>query len=191
MLIPLGILAASGAGVAGSYELIETITVGAGGAASVTFSNLNTYSSTYQHLQIRAVARTTRSTNNDAYKITLNGTVPQVWHVMGNYYGLSGVLSEGSTSEANVILPGGLPAANSTANVFGAAIMDFLDAFSTIKNKTIRVFGGKSESANPAIAISSTFLNSTSALSSIKLENRNEPSNFVIGSRFSLYGIKG
>jgi hypothetical protein len=53
---PLGILSAAGAGggVAGDYELISSEILGTT-AASVTFSSLGDYSSTYKHLQIRAV----------------------------------------------------------------------------------------------------------------------------------------
>jgi hypothetical protein len=75
MLIPFGILSAAGAGggVAGDYELISSEILGTT-AASVTFSSLGDYSSTYKHLQIRAVVRHSAADNENYTTITFNGS---------------------------------------------------------------------------------------------------------------------
>jgi len=49
-----------------SYESIQTVTVGAGGTATVTFSSIP---ATYTHLQIRGIARASADTQLD---VTLN-----------------------------------------------------------------------------------------------------------------------
>ena len=52
----LGIIAASfQEAVPNSYESIETVTVGSGGSATVSFTSIP---ATYTHLQIRGIART-------------------------------------------------------------------------------------------------------------------------------------
>jgi hypothetical protein len=75
--------------------------------------------------------------------------------------------------------------ATATANAFGACVIDILDPFETTKNKTIRGLTG----ANTVVSLSSTFWNFTTAVSSIEL-SAFSATNFLVGSRFSLYGIK-
>ena len=70
-------------------------------------------------------------------------------------------------------------------NAFSASVTDFLDSYSTTKNKTIRTFGGYSGE----LSLNSGLWQSTSSITSITI--RTTTDNFAIGSRFSLYGIKG
>ena len=139
MLIPFGILSAAGAGVvAGDYELISTTVLG-GTAASVTFSNLGDYSTTYKHLQIRAVARSNRAgIDRDLLYARLNGDT-------GNNYGAHYLVGAGNAVLSGRSIPTSvfellayLPAATSTSGEFGAYVLDLLDAYSTTKNKTMR-----------------------------------------------------
>ena len=68
-----------------SYESIATTTVGAGGATDVTFSSIP---STYQHLQIRALAGNNNgSTGVGSFYVQLNADTGNnySWHrVFGN-----------------------------------------------------------------------------------------------------------
>jgi hypothetical protein len=187
MLIPFGILSAAGAAAAptGAYELIQTFTVGTA-AADITFSSLGTYSSTYKHLQLRIVARSTRAAADDAIVIQLNGDTGAnyAWHqVLGNGSSVS------STNATSVAVPrlGVVPANSATANDFGALVVDLLDPYSTTKNKTIRSFVGF---ASTWIALHSVLHMSTSAISSIRLLS-GFSGNIAVGSRLSLYGIRG
>jgi hypothetical protein len=52
------------------FESIATTTVGAGGATTITFSSIP---ATYQHLQIRVLARTNRSAGVDIMSMRMNG----------------------------------------------------------------------------------------------------------------------
>ena len=186
MLIPFGILSAGGAtGFTSDYELIQTFTVGTA-AADITFSSLGTYSSTYKHLQLRLVLRSTRAAADDAIVIQLNGDTGAnyAWHqILGNGSSVS------STGLSGVAVPrlGVVPANSATANVFGGMVVDLVDPYSTTKNKTIRSLAGFTSTW---IALHSVLHVSTSAISSIRLLS-GFSGNIAVGSRLSLYGIKG
>jgi hypothetical protein len=185
-LSALGIFSAAGAGgVGATYELIQTQILGSN-QASVTFSSLGTYASTYKHLQIRMTARTDRASTSDNLTLAFNGvggTSYSTHELIGNG---SSVSSSNFTSRENIVLP---PAssASSTGSSFGAMVIDILDAFSSTKNTTVRAFGGMT-SANFIVLSSGLFIN-TDAVSSLTIDQINGP-NFVTGSRFSLYGIR-
>ena len=183
-LSALGILSAAGAGgvaAVSNYELIETQILGSA-QASVTFSSLGTYSSTYKHLQIRGTAKTNQGAIFDLIKVQLNGDT-------GNNYARHSLLGNGtsvssgavsSTSFVNFAAQG-----NTTANVFGGFVFDILDAYSTTKNKTTRALAGVTE-----IRLSSGLWANTASITSVTLSPE-FGSLFIAGSRFSLYGIKG
>ncbi len=175
MLIPLGFLAASGVS-AGSFDLLETQTL-TGSQSSVTFSSLSTYATTYQHLQIRAVARTSNASAGGVVFLDFNGSSSGT---IGHYLLGDGSSASGDDSESRA---GFVTGANATTSAFGAIVLDLLDPFETTKNKTFRALSG------PGIGIylaSGMWVN-TSAVTSLTLRSS---ANFVQYSRFSLYGIK-
>jgi hypothetical protein len=179
-LFPLGILSAAGAEVAGpAYELIES-TILTGTQASITFSNLGTYSSTYKHLQIRATHKS--SSSDDFFLLRFNGDTGSnyAWHQLG---GEGSVVFSGGATSQTAITAGQNP--STTASRFAATVIDLLDVYSTTKNKTIRLLTGNAD-VNKVILRSGVFL-STASTTSLTLS----VTNFTAGSRFSLYGIKG
>ena len=187
MLIPFGILSAAGAGgaaPAGAYELIQTTVLGTD-TASVTFSSLGDYSSTYKHLQVRTLARVSAATT-ETLLIRLNADTGSNY----SWHGLSGngsaVSSFALTSNSYMGI-GIHPGSNSSANIFGLTVIDFLDTYSTTKNKTARSLGGMN-GATTTVRLHSGLWQNTSSLTSIQVFS--EVSNFVAGSRFSLYGIR-
>ena len=188
---PLGILSAAGAGgvaAAGSYELISTEIL-TGNQASVTFSSLGTYSSTYKNLQIRYVARTNRASVFDSGRLKFNGDTGANFTDHGLFGTGSSVGSYAQLNATTGINFGNAPGANAAANVFGAGVMDILDAYSTTKFKVTRLLDGVS-SSSPAITLNSGLWRSTASVTDIQLFP-NVGTNWVTGSRFSLYGIKG
>jgi hypothetical protein len=188
MLIPLGILASSGAGVpTGDYELISSTILGSN-TPSVTFSSLGTYSSTYKHLQVRIVARTVRTEVNDSILTRFNGDTGSnyAWHRL---FGTGSSVSSGAGSTQTSILTGETSGNTNTSSAFFATVIDILDPYSTTKNKTIRWLNGGASSFNH-IQLGSGLWNSTASVTSFALEPVNS-ANFLTGSRFSLYGIKG
>jgi hypothetical protein len=194
MLIPFGILSAAGAGVgvAGDYELIET-SILTSSASSVTFSNLGTYSSTYKHLQVRAAVRGTSAAVLIGLRARL-GTASI--DTSANYsrhqlFGSNGSVSTAAAPNATEMFAGAVTAANATENSFGAVVIDLLDVFSSTKNKTIRTLGGHASGTgtNAIIVLESGNWRNLNPVQLVELL----PSggNFGIGSRFSLYGVKG
>jgi hypothetical protein len=190
MLIPFGILSAAGAGVgvAGDYELIET-SILTSSASSVTFSNLGTYSSTYKHLQLRAVARHNAGAGGGSSLMIFNGDTA------ANYsrHNLTGdgstVFSQAQVSSSWIEIPA-IGSAGNAANIFGGHVIDILDPYSTTKNKTIRALAGKmsSDGGNNISLISGNWRSTASVTSMTFTPNAGS---LIAGSRFSLYGIKG
>lgn len=180
MLIPLGILAASGVS-AGSFDLLESQVL-TGTASSVTFSSLSTYASTYQHLQLRIVTRMGGTGGAKSNLLRFNGISTSSYKsqfLLGN----GSAVSSFSGSGTNIFL--GIGGNLATSNRFGAAVIDILDPFETTKIKVTRSLGGEAASE---LTLISGLWNSTAAVSSITLIP--ETADYQIGSRFSLYGIK-
>jgi len=190
MLIPLGIWAASGASVStGAYELIST-TILAATASTVTFNSLPTG---YKHLQIRTTSKSDYNSAGyqGARQILFNGDYTSNWSSHRIWGTGSSVLSE-SFGLSGATGGYGFGIANSGTNIFDASVIDILDYTNTNKNKTLRSLSGftNTASADYRISLTSAAWRSTSAVSSITM-TMNDGSNYQIGSRFSLYGIKG
>ncbi len=184
----LGFFATAGAGAAGSFDLLETQVLGTA-VASVTFSSLSTYSN-YQHLQIRYVARSSQANEYAGISMTFNSDTASnySWHGLkgdGGSVSSSGVANSSAVETYQWEMPG----ASNAANIFGAGVYDILDLFETTKNKTVRWFGGRGavNTADKQIVLGSGAWRNTTAISSIRLATS---ATFVVGSRFSLYGIK-
>jgi hypothetical protein len=180
-LIPLGILSSAGGGF-GTYELIQTQILGST-TASITFSGLATYASTYEHLQIRYTARQT-NTGSVGMSMRLNGDTASnySYHYLGGTG--SSVLAAAGVTQTSMIV-GSAFGTSAAANAFGAGVIDLTDAFSTSKNKTTRTLEGRS---SEWIALISGNWRNTASITSIQLFP--DVYSFVTGSRFSLYGIR-
>jgi hypothetical protein len=167
---------------AGAYESIATVTVGSGGSSQITFTSIP---STYQHLQIRAFARSAGSNNGENTKIYVNNSSASTnyaWHVLrGNGSGVTAAGGGGNYIVANV------GTANATS-VFSGMIIDFLDYADTNKNKTIRNLYGFDSNGEGIVGIDSVLVPTTSAISQIDIFM---DFNFTQYSSFALYGIKG
>jgi len=191
-LILLGILNSqvAAAGGAAAYDLLETQTLGTA-AASVTFTGLDAYSD-YQHLQVRMLTRSTATGTNQNGRIFFNGDET---FSGGNYYThyLEGSGSSVSSSGGNYSGPFQLPGDNILPlQMFSATVVDILDFSSSNKNTTMRSLNGWPGSSGGGavnrIYLRSTLWNNTNAVTSMKIA---DATGFRIGSRFSLYGIKG
>jgi hypothetical protein len=164
------------AGAVPSAEyLIETVIVGAGGAASVTFSNLAQYVGVYKHLKVVGSARTNRANTADVIYLDFNGAAGTIGHYMlGDG---SSVSSDDSDSRAAFITGG-----NAATGAFGALSLELHDAFNASKNKTIRSLSGP----GLGIYMQGSLWASTSTLTSLTFR---PIGSFVQYSRLSLYGV--
>ena len=164
---------------------IASQTVGAGGAASVTFSNIGQQ---FTHLQLRAMA-IGASGNAGPYNtyLTFNGDT-------GNNYAThrlvgdgSSALSYGASSRANGFVFY-TPTNAQTTNSFGVGVIDILDYSSTTKNKTVRSLGGYDLNGSGYVNFFSALWLSTNAITSLTLVSETG-GNWIQNSRFDLYGF--
>jgi hypothetical protein len=187
-LSALGIFSAAGAGgvvASGAYELITTQILGSA-SSTITFSSLGTYSSTYKHLQLRIASRSGRSAENDPIFLRFNSDTGSnySYHEMGPSAGF--VYSAAGTSQTSVARAGSSAGSTAAANAFGASVIDILDPYA-VKNKTTRTLMGVG--GNTVLLTSGAWYN-TASITTITLTTFSA-TDFVTGSRFSLYGIKG
>jgi hypothetical protein len=171
----------------GAMFPLQVVTVGAS-ASSVSFTNIP---NTYKHLQIRAIARTTRAGNTgiDYIGMRFNSDSSAVYAYHFLYGSGSTVTAQAGTS-SNIAL-GGNALRDGTANfIYGANIFDILDYANTNKFKTIRTLGGVGvNGATSQITFSSGLWRSTSAITSITLTPESDA--WKQYSQFALYGILG
>jgi len=165
MLIIPGIIASSYPRVSNSYESIATVTVGAGGSSSISFTSIP---STYKHLQIRYLIRSARATVGDDLAIQVNSDTGNnyAWHLL---YGDGGTAGAGAASSTNKGVLPTAPAASGTANAFGVGVIDLLDYANTSKYKTIRALGGDDRNGAGTFEMTSGLWQSTTAISGITL----------------------
>ena len=168
-------------GAAGAFESIASAS-GTGSSAVITFSSLG---SGYKDLQLRGLFLA--SSAGGSVELTFNGTT-------GTSYARHYIRGDGASVSA-----AGVASTNIAANMFPngmyntsvpcVAIIDILDAFSTTKNKIVRILEGQDNNGSGMMVIESGLFMSTSALSSITLTS--SLGNFTTSTQVALYGIKG
>jgi hypothetical protein len=184
--MPFGIgFWANGARAAtGAFDLLET-TVLTGSQAAVEFTNLTTkYASTYQHLQIRGVARTSQAATRSDMAFRLNGDTNNNY-AGHSIYGFSGSVFPGFETSVNRLNLGWLAGANASSSIFAPFVIDLLDPFET-KNKTMRSLNGIPHDSLLGL-LSGVWLNTTSVTS---ISIASQSGNLVQGTRISLYGLR-
>ena len=166
--------------ISNTFELIETITTQ---SSSVQFANLSSYSSTYEHLQIRISARS--ASNGTRVLLRFNGDASASYSQHALYAGFGGVGTYAQTSRTQMDDIVFLPA---SSQPFAVSIADILDPFNPNKNTTVRTFLGQYVTI-PDVALISGLWNNTAAITSITLFTAGSQ-NFSSGTRFSLYGLR-
>lgn len=180
----LGTFAQQGLAV-GDFESIATTTVGAGGTATVTFSSIP---STYTHLQIRGLQRTSNTSGgNWTVNLRFNGDTGSNY----TYHGLRGdgssaIAYAGANQTISLSIISGDDA--NTSLGWGVGYTDILDYANTNKYKTVRTLTGFEENGSGMVELTSGLWLSTSAITSISLGAGS--GNFLQYSHFALYGIK-
>lgn len=183
----LGILASSyPQAPATSFDSIATVTVGAGGSSSISFSSIP---STYKHLQIRVFGKTDRALNRDGLAIRYN-SISTNSYVNHYLYGDGASAASGYDYAGSYANAYRISGNSSATNIFGGIIIDLLDYANTNKYKTGRYLGGVDFNGSGEIYFGSHLFMDTTAISSITITPA-VGSNFLQYSSFALYGVKG
>jgi hypothetical protein len=167
------------------FELIGTVIL-TSTQATVTFNGIP---QDYKHLQLRYVSRNDNAggVGNQTLRFNNDSAANYSWHEL---YG--GGTSVGSGSSASATSIGATWDSGNAlpSNVFVAGITDILDYTSTSKYKTVRGFSGlASSSGGQGAKLGSGSWRNTAAITSISVAPFG--GNYVSGSRFSLYGVRG
>jgi hypothetical protein len=168
-----------------SYESIATVSVGAGGQSTITFSSIP---STYKHLQLRIFARTSRTPSvTDSLDITINSDTGAnyAWHTVAG--GGTSAVAASAVSQSRAYIS---TAGSGTGGNYGAMIVDILDYANTNKYKTLRTLSGTDANGSGAVYFESDLWMSTSAINRLDLVSQSA-STILQYSSFALYGIKG
>ena len=180
--IQLGLIGSVYSASTGAYDSIATVTVGSGGASTVTFSSIP---ATYTHLQIRTMAQGGASAAAINVNFNADTTSTAYWHLL---YG-NGAMAAAYTVSTAYIQATALSSTANT-NIFNAGVIDILDYANTNKNKTLRGLSGYDANGSGTVALYSGQWINTAAITSIVL-TANNGTNFSQYSHFALYGIKG
>ena len=178
LLNPYAFLAADG-----DFESIATVTVGTNAPGVVTLDNIP---SSYQHLQLRALASNTQNSRPDIH-IRFNGDTATnyVYHEMRGDG--SAATAVGVTARTSVQLGNWSPL-SSEAPIFSPIIFDILD-YRSAKKKVVRNFYGSEAPSYPYVRLQSGLWTGTAAINSISLTLQ---TGFYYRqhSTFALYGVK-
>ena len=187
----LGIVASSNyqrvAPDTGAMFPIGMVQVGSAGSSTITFSSIP---STYTHLQLRVLARTTDTVENDDFaKIRFNSDSGNNY-VQHSLYGTGAGAGAGVDRPNNAVFAQRLSTNKNAANIFGTFVLDILDYRNTNKYTTTRNIGGYDRNGGGQIFFESNLWQDTSAITSITITT-STGLNFTQYSSFALYGIKG
>ena len=168
-----------------SFESISTTIL----ASNTSIVNITSIPSTYKHLQLRVMLRSTTAATTGGIGLRINGDGPSAnnysQHSMtGNATTASG---SGSAIRDNMVI-GTFAAASATGGLLGVAVIDILDYANTDKYKTIRSIAGV---AGYSAGMYSGLYKSTTAISAISFRDNSDATNILAGSTIALYGIKG
>jgi hypothetical protein len=170
-----------------SFESIETITVASGTSNEISFTSIP---STYNHLQIRLIARTNRSSNTEANLLIRFNNDTGSNYAYHDLFGDGASVTVSAATSQTKIIANRLTGASATANIFGSIIIDILDYKNTNKYKTVRAFGGVDRNGAGGISFSSGLWMNTNAITEIDFTTIEGSFDFTQYSHFALYGIK-
>jgi hypothetical protein len=170
----------------GDYESINTVTVGSGGQATITFSSIP---ATYKHLQVRYMSRSANASTTDVLSWRFNSDTASNYsrHFL---FGDGASATSGAAVSDTRMTTDGTTGATATSNIFGVGVVDILDYADTNKYKTLRALSADDRNGAGLMVVNSGNWRSFSAVSTITIVT-NSTANFAQHSQFALYGIRG
>jgi hypothetical protein len=171
--------------VAGDYDSIATVIVGAGSPSVVSITSIP---QTYTHLQARIIVQGTTAFNVPFLGLGINGDTSNVYGTHRLVGDGTTVTAVGNASQSQMIFPRFPDTATPNyTNMFGAMIIDYLDYTGGNKNPTVRGYGGYDANGSGQISLNSGVRLNTAAITSVQFNS----AGLAAGSSFALYGIKG
>ena len=167
--------------MANTYVKIASVTVGAGGAASMDF---NSIPGTYEDLVLKVSSRSTNSSDNDYPKIEFNGSAANqtLRYLQGN--------GSAASSSTDTLIYGVSAADTTTASTFGN-LEFYVPNYAGSTNKSVSVDSVNEKNATAIVMLLAAGLwSQTAAITSITLKPYNAGANFMQHSTAVLYGIK-
>lgn len=163
-----------------AYTLINTVTVGAGGSANITFSSIP---GTFTDLMFVLSSRIVATSDSPSFTFTFNGssTTFTTRYLLGNG-------SSASSSTLTSAWGGIIDGSAQTANTFANSSV-YIPNYASSQNKTFSVDGVSEQNVTAAFqSIAAGLWATTSAITSIALSSAG--GNFDQYSTATLYGIK-
>jgi hypothetical protein len=173
--------------MANTYTLIQSVTVGSGGAASIDFTSIP---QTYTDLVFRLSVRSTGSANTWSYcMVYLNGSTTS--NTMRYLHGIGSTTSSGVESNKPYLI---LSNANTTASVFTSGEL-YIPNYSGSTNKSYSFDGVTENNATASYQqLAACLFSNTAAITRITFYagdgDLNLNQTFAQHSSVSLYGIK-
>ena len=166
--------------MANTFELIASSTVGAGGAANITFSSIP---STYTDLVIKLSARSSDAATSAGVVMQFNGSSSSLTYRLLEGNGSSAASYNNTTGRIGVT-----DSAGSTSNIFGN-LEAYIPNYAGSTNKSSSIDAVQEDNISAAYAdLSANLWSNTAAITSIALTL--QAGNFVQYSTAYLYGVK-
>jgi hypothetical protein len=168
--------------MANTYTLLETITVGAAGASSVTFNSIP--QTGYTDLIVKVSGRIDYAAIGDYFKIQFNGVTTAYTDKFLYGNGSAAASASGSLAESFVV------GASATASTFGNAEI-YIPNYTSANYKSFSVDAVNENNATSSlVGFFANLWSNTAAITSVTLTPEGSgSSNFVEHSTFSLYGV--
>jgi hypothetical protein len=172
--------------MADTYTLISSVTVGAGGAATIGFTSIP---STYTDLKLVVSVRTTEANWYSNILLNFNGSSSANYSFL-RFIGIGGGTStDGPFTSQTTIYAGETDGSTATSNTFGNSDIYITNyTGSTYKAISIDKALENNSSSNNILGFVAALWSNTSAINSITLTPAS--GNFVQYSTAYLYGIK-
>lgn len=168
--------------MANTFVKIATVTVGAGGAASIEFTSIV---GAYTDLVLKYSLRTDRVDTISALRLTFNSSATSYSNRMIEGNGASAASYTGGSTYIDL---GYAPAANATASTFNNHEL-FIPNYSNSNNKSVSIDAVQENNTTTAYAnLIAGLWSNTAAITSIKVVPSTAV-NFVQYSTATLYGI--
>lgn len=168
-----------------SFVHIETLTVSGSSVSTLDFTSIP---STYKHLQVRTMLRSTRNDLTDYLGIRFNDSSTTYTYMPSFSRGHTATAQYYYSTATYGYVVDGATAATATANTFGVAIIDIHEyRNTTVRRSFLATSGTELGSSAGLIAQSAIHWPSATAVTKVTLLCNAQ---FVAGSTASLYGIK-